>query len=501
MYKVLVVDDEVATVKHISMIISMKCPEFQVSGTAENGREALDCIEAEEPDVLITDMKMPVMDGIVLLEKLKERHPQIWVIVISGYQEFEYAKVAIKSGVFDYLLKPIKPSALQTVLLNLKSLLDAAYSEKRNLIMKSLCEGTKVSRQQLQRYFPFPSCKYYAAIVRKNGLPRRFSGNTGTEIFSGKDEILYSYGRDEMESLYLCPETIVFYKSFYQMIAQIVEREKKESNYVTAVVKDASFELEKSADVFRELYQALNNHIIIGRNQILVAEEIREEREILPEEQENLENFESLLERRDIPKAKMKCREIFRIWKETGKSQIYVETKVRYLFMLLNRYHLLAETEKNCEWIIDDLFYFATDIDEILNVILQTMFLKPQKGIRTGKADTPEFFGMIESYIRKNLAAPISMQLLCREFGISQTYLSKLFRKYENCSFNKFLNTTRMERAKELMEENKFYYVKDIAAKVGFDDQYYFSRIFTSMTGMCPTDYMEQFSDKEGSSI
>ena len=320
----------------------------------------------------------------------------------------------------------------------------------------------------------------------------RRQSKTARDIVNGYSELdLYRIIRDYGEEKYA--------NSIARNI--VLEREKKESNYVTAVVKDASFELEKSADVFRELYQALNNHIIIGRNQILVAEEIREEREILPEEQENLENFESLLERRDIPKAKMKCREIFRIWKETGKSQIYVETKVRYLFMLLNRYHLLAETEKNCEWIIDDLFYFATDIDEILNVILQTMFLKPQKGIRTGKADTPEFFGMIESYIRKNLAAPISMQLLCREFGISQTYLSKLFRKYENCSFNKFLNTTRMERAKELMEENKFYYVKDIAAKVGFDDQYYFSRIFTSMTGMCPTDYMEQFSDKEGSSI
>lgn len=496
MYKILVVDDEIATIRHICNIISLKCPEFQVMGTAENGKDALDILETEIPDIVITDMRMPVMDGVALLKRIKDRHPEILVVVVSGYQEFEYTKVAIKSGVCDYLLKPISPSALQNILASLKGKLNQMYSEKRNALIKKLCGGGRVEKEELERYFHLSSGLYYAALVRRNGLPGRFSRKTGTEIFSGRDDMIYSYGRDEMESLYLCPENIVVYESFYQIVAGITDKERKKpgSSYVTAVIKETGFKLEKSAEVFKELYEILNQNMIIGQNQILIAEEIsRGERETTKEEADLLSEFEGFLNRRDIKKAKQRCGDLFDIWKRTGRSQMYVESQVRYILLLLGRCHLLSETERNCEWILDDLFYNAPDLDKIWDVIGNTLFLDSRREKRGGRVDTPEFFGEIENYIRENLAAPVSIQSLCQKFGISQTYLSKMFRKYMDCSFNKFLTMIRMERAKELMEQERFCYVKDIAANVGFDDQYYFSRLFTSIVGICPSDYMESF--------
>ena len=154
MYRILVVDDEPAAIKHICNIIAIKCPQFEVTATAEHGQEALKRLEEETPDILITDVKMPVMDGIALAERVKERYPEVLSLVVSGYQEFEYAKAAIRSGVYDYLLKPIKPSALQNALNSMEEVLAERYARKRNFLMKSLCEKNSVDRKLLERYFP-----------------------------------------------------------------------------------------------------------------------------------------------------------------------------------------------------------------------------------------------------------------------------------------------------------------------------------------------------------
>ena len=262
MYRILVVDDEPAAIKHICNIIAIKCPQFEVTATAEHGQEALKRMEEDTPDILITDVKMPVMDGIALAERVKERYPEVLSLVVSGYQEFEYAKAAIRSGVYDYLLKPIKPSALQNALNSMEEVLAERYARKRNLLMKSLCEKNSVDRKLLERCFP--AGKYYAALVRRNGLPRRYSGNSGFEIFSGRDEKIYLYGRDEMEAMYLYPEDILFYKSFYQIISETIRREHGNSNYVTGIIRETPFSIGRADDVFLELYQLLDSSIVIG---------------------------------------------------------------------------------------------------------------------------------------------------------------------------------------------------------------------------------------------
>ena len=113
MYKIIVAEDEPTALNHVCMILAKKCPQYRVVGTAENGQEALDMIQKEAPDVLITDVKMPIMDGIQLVAKVKEEFPEILSVIISGYSDFEYAKGALRSGVCDYLLKPLAPSDMK----------------------------------------------------------------------------------------------------------------------------------------------------------------------------------------------------------------------------------------------------------------------------------------------------------------------------------------------------------------------------------------------------
>ena len=110
MFQVLVVDDEPSAAEYICNIIRLKCPRLTVTATAENGKEGLEKFFQYMPDLVISDVKMPVMDGLEMIKEIKAAKEETSVMLVSGYQEFEYVRAALKYGVSDYILKPMTPS-------------------------------------------------------------------------------------------------------------------------------------------------------------------------------------------------------------------------------------------------------------------------------------------------------------------------------------------------------------------------------------------------------
>ena len=123
--KTVVAEDEELILNHIIKKIQQIDSGFVVVGAAQNGKQALEMIEEFSPDLLLTDIRMPVIDGLELLKNVALNYPYIKTIVISGYSEFEYAKQAIKYGVHDYLLKPLEPEELRKTLAKIKISLEA----------------------------------------------------------------------------------------------------------------------------------------------------------------------------------------------------------------------------------------------------------------------------------------------------------------------------------------------------------------------------------------
>lgn len=119
LYKVMLVDDEEAARKAIEKKLKWDELGFQVIATAENGEEALELAEKLQPDVVMTDIKMPFMDGLSLCRKLKESRRDMRIVIFSGFDEFEYAREAIKLDVAEYILKPIDSEELRDVFLRI----------------------------------------------------------------------------------------------------------------------------------------------------------------------------------------------------------------------------------------------------------------------------------------------------------------------------------------------------------------------------------------------
>lgn len=328
MYQVFIAEDEPAALQHLCTIIKIKCPNFQVTGTAENGKDALEQLGELKPDILITDVKMPVMDGITLVKRAKEKYPDILSVIVSGYQEFSYARSALRYGVCDYILKPVKPSALQESMRILEGRLDEYYYGLRNQVIRDMCTGTFSESPRFRRIFP--EDEYYIALLRKNSLPRRFVETRGIEIFSIKEEQMMVYGRDEVEALYICPGKLLFHNSFYQMMMHQLEKEKRTLAFYTLVLKETPVAANELPDVIRSLYYTLDHRLIIGKNQIIDVDQESPEAEQRPDyDSVSLNRLKFLIKERNFRQLED---EILRSFAEWEKRDIHSSvSKKRYV--------------------------------------------------------------------------------------------------------------------------------------------------------------------------
>jgi YesN/AraC family two-component response regulator len=489
MYKLILVEDEPGAVENIRDIIRLYCPRFRLIASADDGWDGLELARRLRPDLLLTDIRMPRMDGLELLKHLHSELPDLTVIIISGYQDFEYTRTAMQYGAADYILKPVTPSMFQAALERIIPLLDEQASRNRLSIIRRLLNNGAAEDGELEKYFSAPV--YTMAISRKNGLPSRFSGGVYNLKYSITEETIDMYGRDEMESIHICSDNSIRSQEAFDRINWL---HAEIPGYTTTVVCRDPFPMEKFPETVKSLYSILDSSLTIGITQVISAgppegRQGRKNGETNGEALKILEHYirESKTDqiRAFFPDFLDKCR-------RERRPQLYVEKSIRAFFERLRSQLTGAASNDEFELtlMIDDAFFYAATYDELkesISDILGRLLRDQSEFIR--KADTPEFFELIKEYVSLRLAEPLTLQSMCRHFGISQTYISRIFKKYSGQSFINYLTGIRIEKAKQYLA-NRDILIKDIAPMVGFSDQFYFSRVFRSLTGLPPSKYI-----------
>jgi YesN/AraC family two-component response regulator len=499
MMKIILVEDEPSAMRYLRSIIERKCEGFEIVDTAENGIDGLEKARALKPDVVITDIKMPGMNGIELTSHLKDELPFIYSVIISGYQDFEYARGAIKSGVVDYLLKPVNIAQLKALLNSIHRRLEEDYYERRLLLFKQALSGAAIEAWRLNKYLPFKT--YCAAIFRVNGLPSRFPAErpVGSYDFgafpniSTGDNIWALQGRDEFEMLFFSSPDVMDSGGFETTISDMAA--KLEAGYYTLVFVSEPFELQDCKDVVLALYRTLDCNVILGFSQIIrnigVRPNISNSNAVL--DGTIVKRIDFLLSNGMYDELKHEIEKLLALWEEQHYTQLWVETMLRQIFYRIDK--CSVNTDYDIEFLLNEAVCYATDYDELkanLWDILDRITgpVKPN----VDKIDSPLFFYSIENYLKQNLSQPLSLKSVCARFGISQTYLSRLFRKYKNMSFNEYMTLSRIEEAKKLISDHPDMLLKDVAELVGYNDPFYFSHVFKSITGVSPSKYLSNIA-------
>lgn len=491
-YKVVVVDDEAMAVKAICRVIEECCFGFEIVGTAANGVEALDIIQKKEPDLVLADIEMPLMDGLELIHRVKEEELDVSFVIISGYQEFEYARDAIRSGVLDYLTKPIVPSKMLATMENAEEKLKKVHYQRRNEMFRKICLGETIALEEMRKLFPYR--EFYAALLRENGLPRRYSPAKEPELYGTINESFSVYGRDNMEELFLIPKEVLGEQSLLEYMTKVELRWKANDSYTTLLYYGEPFLGTEISEKVRDLYYWLNTLSTVGLSQIIDLNKKQALYDRLPTpdttEIENvLQDMERYVRAGKYAMIRQRIEKAFYQWEKERRPQIWIEQAVRRILNFIRTQTGDEESLVESEYQFEEAFYYATNM-QMLRENLNSFFKRiSEKEKENYKVDSEEFFEQIIVYLKNHLSEPLSLQQLSDMFAISQAYMSKLFRKYTKQSYNQYLTSIRMERAKQIMEGNNKFYIKEIAEMVGYRDQFYFSRIFHSYTGKSPSDY------------
>ena len=496
MFRVLVVDDEPAALEYICGIIEKKCPELVVAATASDGKEGLARFRECMPDLIISDVKMPVMDGLDMIKAIKDLGEEVPVLLLSGYQEFEYVRTALTCGAADYILKPVTPAGFLEAVKPTLGLLGQRVYEQRKELAKSMIMGEKVREEKMSRYFPEPA--YYVAVIRENGLPRRFTDTREIELISEEEHTMFIYGRDEREALYLCPKGAVSREEFMDFFRAERDRKRGPHNFVTLVMMEDAVPRERLEAAVSGVYGEMNRRLSIGVTQTLLAGDggggerggrPAKESEGAIYEAEVLKGVNRYLERRDYGKIFEELWNLIQKAETIKCPQLRLERMVRQFEAQVQNYFNSRQDVLEEELMLEDAFYEAgtsRDLYESLKSILARYWKRDKE---TVKLDSPEFIQEIREFVEDNLSQELTVSTLCGEFNLSQSYLNLIFRKHGMESFNTYLRNARINRAKEIMKRNPHMFIKDVAMMVGYKDQFYFSRIFRAVTGMSPSEY------------
>lgn len=196
MIKVMLVEDEVGTRNLLRIIVNWEEFHMKIVGEAQNGREALFRMQEEMPDLVVTDIKMPIMDGIALAEEIMEKYPAVKVIIVTAYDDFKYAQKALRAGAVDFILKPLKRQEVKDALLRVGRQIETVEEGARDVI-DQIRDYMEENYAQSSLSLSKVAEKYY---LNSSYLSRTFRKKTGVPFVEYLNKIRIKHACDYLKS-------------------------------------------------------------------------------------------------------------------------------------------------------------------------------------------------------------------------------------------------------------------------------------------------------------
>lgn len=516
MYKVIIAEDEMFVRLGIKMSVEWEKLGFSVLADVSNGQQALEVYEMEKPDIIITDIKMPVMDGLTLIRKIREKDERIRFIILSCLEEFQIVREAISLGVTDYVLKlTMTKEDMETVLEKAKKeLLIMDKEEKRwpinkedkrkfgdslrNYIYYHLEPGTEI-RQKIESQFPKEYTCIRMAVLELDhymqckklfqdaygGIVDASVENILEEILTGENYILLPekngrfiiiFGEKKGESDLKEP-----FGGLLEKIREVLRYYVKTSvSFGISDVRDNWLELN---ELYHQCVQALEKKFFFGldRDFLFFIKNPEECKEVI---------------HRKIGKTLQRIGKYEGVEKTLAEAETFFcqhknPVSIRYFFehaVNVEICKVLPEGQQRYQ-IIEK---FVTKIKEcqtfteILGVY--------ETCVKYWNEEQEENSGLsrqireILHYISEHYQEDITLEQVARTVELSRTYVCGLFKKEMGINLTNYITAYRIEKAKELLKSTnlKSY---EIAEMVGFLDESYFSRAFKKVTGQSPSSY------------
>lgn len=544
MYQIIIADDEEDVREILARNINQSGKEFQVIGTAENGVDALRLVKELNPSIVITDICMPVLGGLELIKSIQDFDPSIKTVVISGHDEFSYAKKAMALGVTEYLLKPFLPEELFEVLYKIKDNLDHQIALTKNItkmqnqieknliysqerFLKKVIEG---SYQESEIILEGENVQIdLTAKVYCTGI-FKVSVNTGhhakelngdrviadffsiiKEQYFDPEIKIYAISFEENQIVLIfcgaCRNHLLFFKHIEQGIEKINESmERYYHTKVNGVLGNAYESIEKISISYQEALSAWKRVLDFKVNIVRYDEgKKRNDTEEIGIRQKPKELELSLLlhiqmNRRE--KALEALQEIFVSYASYGIE--YMEfVNVSLVELVFRISESLAKAGGNLGvWEDDKVIHYLKrhftygSLMEAKSVLEDYIIRCCEEFSIINEKQSEKIVYNVKMLIENNLSnEEFNIEEASAQLFFSHNYVRQVFKQKTGESFNDYLFRRRMEVALELLK-NPSQKIREIALSIGYSNQRYFASCFKKYYNCTPTEYREKLGNK-----
>ncbi len=530
-YKLMIVDDEQEVREGIARKIHWDELGFELVAVAENGEDALEKAENCYVDLLLTDIKMPFMDGLTLCAKLKQIYPNVRTLILTGFDEFEFAKQAISLNVVEYILKPVNEQELNEILRRVKRVLDEDIERKRNIsVMRENYERSLpllrehfinellwglIPREDIEqriKEYSLPFVKGRQKNVTVYDIDQKSAKQSSLEPelvpISVKQLVdLHCEGKCSFET-YISSKTIVAITEWSSddpidevmgLANEICDECRRVFDFkVTAGVGRCCDSVSRLPASYSDAVAACEYKSVAGSGSVIYIRDM----EILELEPQSISGTR---EKNLVSAIKFGSRELI----ESAVADILsadAETdEWQYMSSLIAAFNCIAnliqrtgadETEILGQRAVNFFAKAESLPPDELKSWLVDVCARLNAGMYERRVSTEEkIISDAKGYIEKNYSnAELSVDTLCDFLHISQSYFSTLFKKVTGQPYIRYLTEVRMNKALELLQttEEKTYL---IANSVGYEEPNYFSHVFKKQFGMSPTQYRQSLTN------
>lgn len=519
---IVVADDESMQCEILSQIISQMIPEAQIF-SCSNGAEAYEIIRERSVDVLVTDIRMPEMDGMMLIEKVSKEFPGVKTLLISAYQEFEYARNAIKFGVFDYLVKPFHMDTIEKLL----ERIDEKIREEQEMFQQKQLYQQDYQKQQLETVIRGTGsiedlgAELYEAIARPGTVLlfrwklERGQRRAGYMTERQQEEFLQMVEKSFMGG-YFIPQEKGIVNQECRMVLLAPGWSVEECQREAERILEES--IQKNVVFWCGISQCSENIVGNIRNSMSEAEDMigfffftRHTGGVF-----SWKDYSSSLDliMRSLTNVEMELRE----WIHKGEDEKAVKRleKLEQKYAMppyIAQFRIRHAVSSMMMRLIRDLEGMLThaEYDSLINEVydlygkcdsLEDLFGVSCELVRKECAYFQQETGSQDAvkdiilYIRKHFQEELSLQDLAERAHFSTNYLSAQIKKRTGMSYIEYLNVLRLEEAKNLLLNSNMK-VMDIAKKCGFNDSSYFNRAFRRIYQSSPEQYRKVHKNVE----
>ncbi|RDY29141.1 response regulator [Romboutsia weinsteinii] len=505
MIKIIIAEDQQLILKDLCNKISKIDDDINIVATAINGADAYEKIIDLRPDIVFTDINMPIMDGIQMIEKVKSKNIDTRFVVISGYKDFEYARAAIKVGVDEYLLKPILIEDIKKILNNLKSKISMKQNDYEQHIIDKLINSTVTDKPTINTNFDY---KYYYVILFVAGPYSSFTIDFDTQFtqilnnidlmnisknYLGIDDRMFlTKGKNNNEMVGIWASNHDYSNNIRLFCDEVISICNEKDVFLTVGLSRPIKHIDNIGITSQIVRTVLKKKIVFSQSNILDCSKndmyVHNHRIFLTDNIEKSIKF--MVQNNQKDNFISTCLDLIKTLKENSATQLEIDKCLKSLKDICNTYILSEYNISDIDIKIDECISSSSNYDELSSNIkfIFNEFIDDYNKNTLKNNSMNDIIQSSKEYIKSHFSEDININDIASLFSVSPTYFSRLFKKEVGIPPVVYLTRYRLEKACEYFDNTEFT-VKEVSELCGYSDPFYFSKAFKSIIGVSPKTY------------